>query len=61
MSFMNEMIHQAKLSTGPGDAVLAVQVNHEKNFAFLEVRIIPRGRLKTRRFIAHRLTDALRS
>ncbi len=32
--------YQAKLTTAPGNAVAACQINLEKNFAFLEFRSI---------------------
>lgn len=38
--FFNRQINKAHLTTAPGDAVLAVQINMEKNFAFLEFRSI---------------------
>lgn len=37
VDFFNDHMHESKLSQAPGLPVLAVQVNHDKNFAFLEV------------------------
>ena len=39
MEFFNQQMHMAGLATGPGNPVLAVQINLDKNFAFLEIRI----------------------
>jgi splicing factor U2AF 65 kDa subunit len=39
-SFFNAKMVETGLGTGgPGDAVLAVQINHEKSYAFVEVSI----------------------
>lgn len=40
MEFFNQQMHMAGLSTGPGNPVLAVQINLDKNFAFLEIRSV---------------------
>ena len=40
MEFFNQQMHMAGLATGPGNPVLAVQINLDKNFAFLEIRSV---------------------
>ncbi|XP_063961301.1 splicing factor U2AF 50 kDa subunit-like isoform X2 [Lytechinus pictus] len=40
VDFFNAKMHSAGLSQAPGPPVLAVQVNHDKNFAFLEFRSV---------------------
>lgn len=40
VDFFNDRMHESKLSQAPGLPVLAVQVNHDKNFAFLEFRSV---------------------
>jgi len=40
MDFFNQQMHMAGLATGPGNPVLAVQINLDKNFAFLEIRSV---------------------
>merc|ERR1712021_280536 len=40
MEFFNQQMHMAGLATGPGNPVLAVQINPDKNFAFLEIRSV---------------------
>lgn len=40
MEFFNQQMHMAGLATGPGSPVLAVQINLDKNFAFLEIRSV---------------------
>ena len=40
MEFFNQQMHLAGLATGPGQPVLAVQINLDKNFAFLEIRSV---------------------
>lgn len=40
VDFFNERMHECQLSQAPGQPVLAVQVNHDKNFAFLEFRSV---------------------
>lgn len=56
MDFFNAQMRLGGLTQAPGNPVLAVQINQDKNFAFLEVRpwktrvIHPLG-LKELRFI----------
>lgn len=38
MDFFNHQLKAQKLITAPGDPIIAVQINVEKNFAFLEFR-----------------------
>ena len=33
-------MHQSGLSSGPGNSITTVQVNHDKNFAFFEFRCV---------------------
>ncbi|XP_071488398.1 splicing factor U2AF 50 kDa subunit-like isoform X2 [Diadema antillarum] len=40
VDFFNAKMHNVGLSQAPGPPVLAVQVNHDKNFAFLEFRSV---------------------
>lgn len=40
MEFFNNQMHVAGLSQAPGDPILAVQINLDKNFAFLEFRSV---------------------
>lgn len=42
VNFFNEKMKEANLMSAPGNPVLAVQINMDKNFAFIEVI----GRLK---------------
>lgn len=37
VNFFNEKMFEAKLCSAPGIPVLAVQINMDKNFAFIEV------------------------
>ena len=37
IEYFNGKMQQSRLSQAPGPPILAVQVNHDKNFAFLEV------------------------
>ena len=37
MDFFNDKMHEAGLLSAPGNPVLAVQINMDKNFAFVEV------------------------
>ena len=37
VNFFNEKMLEAKLCSAPGLPVLAVQINMDKNFAFIEV------------------------
>lgn len=41
--FNSKMIEMSIGTGGPGNPVLAVQCNYEKNYAFVEVRLIPRS------------------
>ena len=38
ITFFNEKMHESKLCSAPGYPVLAVQINMDKNFAFVEVK-----------------------
>lgn len=38
MDFFNDKMREAGLLSAPGNPVLAVQINMDKNFAFVEVR-----------------------
>lgn len=38
MDFFNAQMRLGGLTQAPGNPVLAVQINQDKNFAFLEVR-----------------------
>ncbi len=38
INFFNEKMQQSGLISAPGNPVLAVQINMDKNFAFVEVR-----------------------
>ena len=40
MNFFNEKMHNAGLYSAPGNPVLAVQINMDKNFAFIEVSCV---------------------
>ena len=40
MEFFNAQMRTAGLSQAPGDPILAVQINMDKNFAFLEFRSV---------------------
>jgi len=40
MDFFNAKMHEAKLATMPGNPVIAVQIDLDKNFAFLEFRSV---------------------
>ncbi|XP_022085022.1 splicing factor U2AF 50 kDa subunit-like [Acanthaster planci] len=40
VDFFNNKMQELHLTTNPGKPVLAVQVNHDKNFAFLEFRSV---------------------
>ena len=40
IEFFNNKMQESRLSQAPGPPILAVQVNHDKNFAFLEVRFV---------------------
>lgn len=40
LDFFNNQMKLAGLNTAPGDPVLAVQINLDKNFAFLELRSV---------------------
>ncbi|KAI6653543.1 Splicing factor u2af large subunit [Oopsacas minuta] len=40
LQFFNEKMHQSGLVSGPGNAITSSQVNHDKNFAFLEFRCV---------------------
>lgn len=40
MEFFNAQMRAAGLSQAPGDPILAVQINMDKNFAFLEFRSV---------------------
>lgn len=40
MHFFNAQMRLGGLTQAPGNAVLAVQINQDKNFAFLEVNLI---------------------
>jgi len=40
MEFFNNQMHVAGLAQAPGDPILAVQINLDKNFAFLEFRSV---------------------
>ena len=48
MEFFNQQMHMAGLATGPGQPVLAVQINLDKNFAFLEIRSVDLSKLPQR-------------
>ena len=37
VNFFNEKMKEANLMSAPGNPVLAVQINMDKNFAFIEV------------------------
>ena len=37
MSFFNDKMVDSKLTSAPGLPILAVQINDDKNFAFIEV------------------------
>ena len=37
VQFINEKMHQTALVLAAGNPVMSVQVNHDKNFAFIEV------------------------
>ena len=39
MDFFNAQMRLGGLTQAPGNPVLAVQINQDKNFAFLEVRL----------------------
>jgi hypothetical protein len=36
--FFNSTMVQLNITTAPGNPVIAVQINHDKNYAFVEVR-----------------------
>ena len=38
IQFFNEKMLSSRLTSAPGNPVLAVQINMDKNFAFIEVR-----------------------
>lgn len=38
MDFFNQTMAQLNITTGVGSAVIAAQINHDKNYAFVEVR-----------------------
>jgi hypothetical protein len=40
MEFFNQQMHLSGLAQAAGNPVLACQINLDKNFAFLEVRIV---------------------
>ena len=40
MEFFNAQMRTAGLSQAPGDPILSVQINMDKNFAFLEFRSV---------------------
>ena len=40
MDFFNQQMHLTGLAQSEGSPVIAVQINLDKNFAFLEVRIL---------------------
>ena len=40
LQFFNEKMYHAGLVSGPGNAITSVQINHDKNFAFLEFRCV---------------------
>lgn len=40
MDFFNAQMRLGGLTQAPGNPVLAVQINQDKNFAFLEVRFV---------------------
>lgn len=40
MQFFNDKMHQSGLVSGPGNSITSSQVNHDKNFAFLEFRCV---------------------
>lgn len=40
MDFFNAQMRLGGLTQAPGNPVLAVQINQDKNFAFLEVKIL---------------------
>ena len=39
INFFNEKMKEANLMSAPGNPVLAVQINMDKNFAFIEVML----------------------
>ena len=39
MDFFNQQMHLSGLSQAPGQPILACQINLDKNFAFLEVKV----------------------
>ena len=46
VQFMNEKMHQTALVLAAGNPVMSVQVNHDKNFAFIEVSSPPHAFLR---------------
>ena len=40
MEFFNQQMHMAGLATGPGNPVLAVQINLDKNRPFIDLFLI---------------------
>ena len=40
VQFINEKMHQTSLVLAAGNPVMSVQVNHDKNFAFIEVNML---------------------
>eukprot|EP00800_Vazella_pourtalesii_P010277 TRINITY_DN254_c0_g1_i3.p2 TRINITY_DN254_c0_g1~~TRINITY_DN254_c0_g1_i3.p2 ORF type:complete len:167 (+),score=40.30 TRINITY_DN254_c0_g1_i3:555-1055(+) len=40
VQFINEKMHQTSLVLAAGNPVMSVQVNHDKNFAFIEFRSV---------------------
>ncbi|TPX66071.1 hypothetical protein SpCBS45565_g04719 [Spizellomyces sp. 'palustris'] len=38
MDFFNQTMAQLNITTAPGNAVIAAQINHDKNYAFIEFR-----------------------
>ena len=45
INFFNEKMGEARLCSAPGQSVLAVQINMDKNFAFIEVQCSERERV----------------
>ncbi len=40
LDFFNQQMHLCGLAQGPGNPILACQINLEKNFAFIEFRSV---------------------
>ena len=40
MTFMNQAMVDSQLNTSAENPIIAVQINHEKNFAFVEVHFL---------------------